>query len=66
MLEETQKDLSAAGHVMWTYWPAETRQYMMDNIEKIYLGELTSDEYLEKTQEIFEKELADGKVPAVS
>ena len=51
---------------MWTYWPAETRQYMMDNIEKIYLGELTSDEYLEKTQEIFEKELADGKVPAVS
>lgn len=66
MLEETQKDLSAAGHVMWTYWPAETRQYMMDNIEKIYLGELTSKEYLEKTQEIFDKELADGKVPVVS
>jgi raffinose/stachyose/melibiose transport system substrate-binding protein len=66
MLEITQKNLSQAGHVMWTYWPAETRQYMMDNIENVYLGRLTPEQFLVRSQEIFEKEFADGKVIPVN
>ncbi len=66
MLAAVQTDLSASGHVMWTYWPAQTRQYMMDNIENIYLGNLTAEEYLAEAQELFDAELADGKVPVVS
>lgn len=65
-LENAQGNLDSAGFVMWTYWPAETRQYMMDNIENIYLGNLTVEDYLEKTQSIFEKEFESGKVIPVS
>ena len=65
-LENTQEKPESAGFVMWTYWPAETRQYMMDNIENVYLGKITSKEYLEKTESIFEKEFEGGKVIPVS
>ena len=65
-LENSQNNLESAGFVMWTYWPAETRQYMMDNIENVYLGNLTVEDYLEKTQSIFEKEFESGKVIPVS
>lgn len=60
-LENAQEDLNSAGFVMWTYWPAETRQYMMDNIENVYLGNLTVEDYLEKSQSIFQKEFESGK-----
>ncbi|MDR1106725.1 MAG: extracellular solute-binding protein [Treponema sp.] len=66
MLEVTQGNLQQAGHVMWTYWPAETRQYMMDNIENVYLGRLTPADYLARSQEIFAKEYAEGKVIPVN
>lgn len=66
MLEETQKNLDSAGYVMWTYWPAETRQYMMDNIENVYLGNLSVEDYLEKANSIFEKEFESGTVIPVS
>lgn len=65
-LENSQSNLESAGFVMWTYWPAETRQYMMDNIENVYLGNLTVEDYLEKTQSIFEKEFESGKLIPVS
>ncbi len=39
---------------------------MMDNIENVYLGNLTVEDYLEKTQSIFEKEFESGKVIPVS
>lgn len=65
MMDKVMEKVETSGHVMWSYWPAETRLYMMDNIEKIYLGELTTEKYLEITQSIFEKELEAGLVPAV-
>lgn len=65
LLEDAQADMSSAGHVMWTYWPAETRVYMMDNIEKVYLGSLTVEEYLEESQRLFQKELEAGNLPVV-
>lgn len=65
-LSETQQDLESSGHVMWTYWPAETRQYMMDNIENIYMGVLTVVDYLTEAQELFAAELEEGVVPSVS
>lgn len=65
MMNKAMENIETSGHVMWSYWPAETRLYMMDNIEKIYLGELTTQEYLAETQVLFDKELAAGLVPVV-
>lgn len=53
------------GYCSWTFWPPETRNYMIDNIEKVFLNSMTVDEYLKNTQEIFDKEKAAGKLPAV-
>ena len=65
MLDDCMENIEQCGHVMWSYWPAETRLFMMDNIEKVYLGEMTTEEYLEQSNELFVKELEAGLVPAV-
>lgn len=53
------------GYCSWTFWPPETRNYMIDNIEKLFLNSMTVDEYLKNTQEMFDKEKAAGKLPSI-
>ena len=51
------------GYTTWTFWPPATEDYLIHGIEQVWLGQVTTEAYLAKTQEIFAKELADGKVP---
>jgi raffinose/stachyose/melibiose transport system substrate-binding protein len=51
------------GYTTWTFWPPATEDYLIHGIEQVWLGQITTADYLTKMHEIFAKELADGKVP---
>jgi spermidine/putrescine-binding protein len=52
------------GYTTWTFWPPATEDYLIHGIEQVWLGQITTADYLKKMQEIFAKELVEGKVPA--
>ena len=63
-----QNEASAAGdygYATWTFWPPETRTHLFENIEQVWGGDLTVEEYLQTMQEIFEQEAAEGAVPPI-
>ncbi len=51
------------GYTTWTFWPPATEDYLIHGIEQVWLGQISTEDYLKKMQEIFAKELAEGKVP---
>ena len=53
----------AYGYTTWTFWPPATEDYLIHGIEQVWLGQVTTEDYLKKMEDIFAKELAAGKVP---
>ncbi len=53
------------GYTTWTFWPSATRTHLVENIERVWGGEITVEEYLQGMQDVFDGELADGTVPPV-
>lgn len=53
------------GYTTWTFWPPASEQYLIEEVEKVWAGDLTSQEYLQGHQEQFEEERAEGLVPPV-
>ena len=67
-LLQALNDASAAGqygYTTWTFWPPAAEQYLIEEVEKVWAGDLTAQEYLQGHQEQFEEERADGLVPPV-
>jgi raffinose/stachyose/melibiose transport system substrate-binding protein len=54
------------GYTTWTFWPPATEDYLIHGIEQVWLGQISTDDYLKKMQETFAKEMADGKVPPLA
>lgn len=53
------------GYTTWTFLPPATNSYLINGIEEVWLGRTTTADFLAKLDASFQKELADGKVPAV-
>ena len=53
------------GFLMWTSWPAQTAKFQVENIDAVLLRRMTIKEYLQKSQDLFAKELKDGLVAPV-
>lgn len=53
------------GYCSWTFYPAEMRVYMNENTDAVFLGELTLDEYLEKSQTYIDEAIKEGAVPVL-
>jgi raffinose/stachyose/melibiose transport system substrate-binding protein len=53
------------GYTTWGFFPGETNVYIYEQIQRVYLGELTPEEYLEGLQEVFAQEFAEGAVPPI-
>jgi raffinose/stachyose/melibiose transport system substrate-binding protein len=51
------------GYTTWTFWPPATEDYLIHGIEQVWLNQISTEDYLKKMQEVFAKELAEGKVP---
>lgn len=49
-------DKGNAGYVSWTYFPPTVLSYLWNNIDALFLEQMTVDEYLKKTQESMDKD----------
>jgi len=62
VLEEAQEN-DMIGYCSWTFFPSETRIYMNENTDALFLDMLTVDQYLAKAQETIDAAIAAGTVP---
>lgn len=53
------------GYTTWTFWPPESETYLIEQVEKVWAGEMTAEEYLRGHQEVFDKERQAGAVPPI-
>ena len=64
-LNDAQAHLENSGLVLWTFFPQELRQWQIDNMDKVFMGEMTVDEFCEGSQEVFDRCLEAGTVPVI-
>ena len=50
------------GYVTWTFWPPKSDRYIIDNLEMVWRGKMSTQEFLEGLQKVFEEEAKEGKV----
>lgn len=68
---EAMSDLAAAvndnqyGYTTWTFLPPATDTYIVSGIEEVWLGKITTAQFLTTLDATFQQELAEGKVPAI-
>lgn len=68
---DTMKTLAASvgdgryGYTTWTFLPPATDTYLVSGVEEVWLGRITTAQFLEKLDQTFQQEKAQGKVPAV-
>lgn len=53
------------GYTTWTFWPPKSDVYIYEEIEKVWAGSMTSQEYLEGLQRLFDEEVAEGAIPPI-
>jgi raffinose/stachyose/melibiose transport system substrate-binding protein len=53
------------GYTTWTFWPPATETYLIEEIERVWAGEITAEEYLQGHQEKFDAEREAGAVPPI-
>jgi raffinose/stachyose/melibiose transport system substrate-binding protein len=53
------------GYTTWTFWPPKSDVYIYEEIEKVWAGDMTVEEYLEGLQALFDEELAAGDIPPI-
>lgn len=59
-------DKGAYGYTTWTWLAPEAWLWCYEGIEEVWMGSLTAKEYMEKWNNIFQRELAAGLIPPVS
>ena len=52
------------GYCTWTYWPPATDTYAWNNLESLYLGQTSVDEYLKNLQEKYNEDVETGSLLA--
>lgn len=64
LIEETSTAAGEGqyGYTTWTFWPAKSDAYLYDEIEKVWAGTMTTEEYLQGLQETFDAEFQAGEV----
>ncbi|MEQ1843786.1 MAG: hypothetical protein ABL994_25565, partial [Verrucomicrobiales bacterium] len=48
-----------------TFWPPKTELHLIEEIEKVWAGDMTSNDYLQGMQSLLDEELAAGDVPSI-
>jgi raffinose/stachyose/melibiose transport system substrate-binding protein len=51
------------GYTTWTFWPAKTDQYIIQELDSVLTGDITPEQYQEEQRKLFEEEKGEGKVP---
>lgn len=58
-------DAGNYGYTTWTFWPPKSDVYIYEEIEKVWAGDMTTEEYLAGLQAQFAEELAAGDIPPI-
>lgn len=58
-------DAGNYGYTTWTFWPPKSDVYIYEEIEKVWAGTMTTEEYLAGLQALFAEELAAGDIPPI-
>jgi raffinose/stachyose/melibiose transport system substrate-binding protein len=58
-------DAGTYGYTTWTFWPPKSDIYIYEEIEKVWAGEMTPQQYLEGLQTLFDEELNAGDIPPI-
>jgi raffinose/stachyose/melibiose transport system substrate-binding protein len=53
------------GYTTWTSFPPKTEAYLISEIEKVWTGTITVDQFMKGMDDTFAPELANGAVPAI-
>jgi raffinose/stachyose/melibiose transport system substrate-binding protein len=53
------------GYTTWTFWPPASETYLIEEVERVWSGEITAEEYLAGHQEKFDAERTAGAVPPI-
>ncbi|MDF2904907.1 MAG: extracellular solute-binding protein [Herbinix sp.] len=64
VLDKAQAD-NAIGFCAWTFFPTDTRVYMNENTDALFLGSLTVEDYLATAQKSVDAAIADGSTPVL-
>lgn len=64
VLDQAQKDKNI-GYCSWTFFPSDTRVYMNENVDALFLGSLTVEDFLKKAQESVDASKAAGETPVI-
>ena len=59
-LQKVTSDPNNVGYVPWTFYPNETNTFLMDNLDAIFYGDMSVDDYLATAQSKLDAELAAG------
>jgi raffinose/stachyose/melibiose transport system substrate-binding protein len=58
-------DAGTYGYTTWTFWPPKSDVYIYEEVEKVWAGEMTAQQYLEGLQTLFDEELKAGDIPPI-
>ncbi len=53
------------GYTSWTFWPAEAETQLWKDVELVWSGEETAEQYLAKQQELWDKARTEGGIPPI-
>lgn len=53
------------GYTTWTFWPPKSDVYIYEEIEKVWAGDMTSEEYLSGLNKQFREEFDAGEIPPI-
>ena len=53
------------GYTTWTFWPPKSDVYIYEEIEKVWAGDMTAEQYLQGLDELFQTELKAGDIPPI-
>ena len=53
------------GYTTWTFWPPRSDVYIYEEIEEVWAGNITAEEYLQGLQSLFDEELEAGDIPPI-
>lgn len=51
------------GYTTWSFWPPRSDVYIYEEIERVWDGQITVEDYLQGLNDLFQEELADGDIP---
>ncbi len=52
------------GYTTWTFWPPKSDIYIYEEIEKVWAGQMTTEEYLQGLDDLFQEEVDSGRYSA--